>query len=83
MSDPSLWGLDAAAAAAFLGLVWPRLKHLQANLTAIIAVVLTLALVPLLPSGIPVIVGAPIAVVLIYVLKRTQLGKHLQGDQHG
>jgi len=83
MSDPSLWGLDAAAAAAFLGLVWPRLKHLQANLTAVIAVALTLVLVPLLPSGIPVIVGAPIAVVLIYILKRTQFGKRLQGDRHG
>lgn len=83
MSDPSVWGLDAAAAAAFLGLVWPRLKHLQANLTALIAIALTLMLVPVLPSGIPVIVGAPIAVVLIYVLKRTAIGKHLQGDQHG
>lgn len=83
MSDPSVWGLDAAAAAAFLGLVWPRLKHLQANLTALIAIALTLILVPILPSGIPVIVGAPIAVGLIYVLKRTRFGKHLQGDLHG
>lgn len=83
MSDPSVWGLDAAAAAAFLGLVWPRLKHLQANLTAIIAVVLTLALVPLLPSGITVIIGAPIAVGIIYALKRTGLSRHLQGDQNG
>lgn len=83
MNDPSVWGLDAAAAAAFLGLVWPRLKHLQANLTALIAVILTLVLVPILPSGIPVIVGAPIAVVLIYLLRRTQLEKYLRGDQHG
>ena len=83
MTDPSVWGLDAAAAAAFLGLVWPRLKHLQSNLTALVAVVLTLVLVPLLPSGIPVIVGAPIAVGLIYLLRRTRLAKHLQGDHHG
>ena len=83
MNDPSVWGLDAAAAAAFLGLVWPRLKHLQSNLTALIAVVLTLVLVPLMPSGIPVIVGAPIAVGLIYLLRRTPLGKHLRGDQNG
>lgn len=83
MSDPSEWGLDAAAAAAFLGLVWPRLKHIQANLTAVIAIALTLLLVPVLQSGIPVIVAAPIAVALIYALKRTPIGKHLQGDQHG
>jgi predicted branched-subunit amino acid permease len=83
MSDPSIWGLDAAAAAAFLGLVWPRLKNLQSNLTALISVFLTLILVPLLPSGIPVIVGAPIAVGLIYLLRRTRLGEHLQGDHHG
>ena len=83
MNDPSTWGLDAAAAAAFLGLVWPRLKHLQSNLTAVIAVVLTLALVPILPSGIPVIVGAPIAVGIIYLLRRTPLEKFLQGDHHG
>jgi len=83
ISDPSIWGLDAAAAAAFLGLVWPRLKHLQSNLTALIAVILTLILVPLLPSGIPVIVGAPIAVGLVYLLRKTSLDKHLQGDHHG
>ena len=83
ISDPSVWGLDAAAAAAFLGLVWPRLKHLQSNLTALIAVVFTLILVPLLPSGIPVIVAAPFAVGLIYLLKRTGFGKYLQGDSNG
>ncbi len=83
ISDPSVWGLDAAAAAAFLGLVWPRLKHLQSNLTALIAVVFTLILVPLLPSGIPVIVAAPIAVGLMYLLKRTGFGKYLQGDSNG
>jgi predicted branched-subunit amino acid permease len=83
ISDPSVWGLDAAAAAAFLGLVWPRLKHLQSNLTALIAVGFTLVLVPLLPSGIPVIVAAPIAVGLIYLLKRTGFGEYLQGDSNG
>ncbi len=83
ISDPSVWGLDAAAAAAFLGLVWPRLKHLQSNLTALIAVVFTLILVPMLPSGIPVIVAAPIAVGLIYLLKRTGFGEYLQGDSNG
>jgi predicted branched-subunit amino acid permease len=82
MGDPSVWGLDAAAAAAFLGLVWPRLKGLQSNLIALLAAVFTLVLVPLLPSGIPVIVGAPIAVGVIYLLKRTKLGPRLKAGDH-
>jgi len=80
MGDPRIWGLDAAAAAAFLGLVWPRLKDMQSNLIAVLAIVFTLALVPVLPSGIPVIVGAPIAVGIIYVLKRTRFAKYVRGS---
>lgn len=78
LGDPSVWGLDAAAGAAFLGLVWPRLRNLQNNLIALLAVILTLALVPALPSGIPVIIGAPVAVAVIYVLKITPLKRHLE-----
>ena len=78
LGSPSVWGLDAAAAAAFLGLVWPRLHNLQNNLIALLAVGLTLVLVPQLPSGIPVIVAAPVAVGLIYLLKRTPAKKYLK-----
>ncbi|MEN9752656.1 MAG: hypothetical protein RL670_347 [Actinomycetota bacterium] len=78
LGDPSVWGLDAAAAAAFLGLVWPRLKNLQSNLIAIFAIAFTLVLVPMLPSGIPVIIGAPLAVALMYLLRRTKWQKHLE-----
>ncbi|MFM6963362.1 MAG: AzlC family ABC transporter permease [Micrococcales bacterium] len=83
LGDPSIWGLDAAAAAAFLGLLWPRLKNIQSNAIALLAIVFTLVLVPLLPSGIPVIIAAPIAVALIYWLKRTRLlAKHLAVSEH-
>lgn len=78
LGDPSVWGLDAAAAAAFLGLVWPRLKNLQSNLIAIFAIAFTLILVPMLPSGIPVIIGAPLAVALMYLLRRTKWQRHLE-----
>jgi len=37
MGDPSAWGLDAAVPAAFLGLVWPRLKSSTDKTLAIIA----------------------------------------------
>jgi len=79
---PEAWGLDAAAAAAFLGLVWPRLKGLQSNVLALLAAVLTLVLVPTLPSGIPVIVGAPLAVGAIYWAKNTRWGARLKEADH-
>lgn len=80
--SPATWGLDAAAAAAFLGLVWPRLRGLQSNLIAVLAAIFTLLLVPVLPSGIPVIIGAPVAVGVIYLLKRTKLGTRLKAGDH-
>ncbi len=78
IGDPAVWGLDAAAAAAFLGLLWPSLKNLQANLVAILSVVFTLALIPFVPNGIPVIIAAPLAVLLVYGLARTKLGSRLK-----
>ena len=57
------WGLDAAAAAAFLGLLWPRLK---ANwLLALLGLTCAIALTPILPAGLPVLVAAVIALLPI------------------
>lgn len=64
LGDPRQWGLDAAAAAAFIGLLWPRLKQLQtiavASAAAVIAIVLTPALLP----GLPVLVAGVVAIVV-------------------
>ncbi|MBC7292462.1 MAG: AzlC family ABC transporter permease, partial [Actinotalea sp.] len=49
LGDPSRWGLDAAAAAAFLGLLWPRLAGRAAQGVAAGAVVVALALTPVAP----------------------------------
>ncbi|MBX9246275.1 AzlC family ABC transporter permease, partial [Actinotalea ferrariae] len=43
LGDPQRWGLDAAAAAAFLGLVWPRLAPRAAQVVAAGAAVVALA----------------------------------------
>ncbi|WP_374204980.1 AzlC family ABC transporter permease, partial [Actinotalea sp. C106] len=51
LGDPARWGLDAAAAAAFLGLLWPRLAGRTAQLVAACAVVVALALTPVTPAG--------------------------------
>ena len=63
IGDPSQWGLDAAAAAAFLALVWPRLATRRAQAVAAASAVLALALTPLLPAGLPVLAAAVVAIV--------------------
>lgn len=64
LGDPRRWGLDAAAAAAFVALLWPRLHSRDAAATAAVAVVLTVAVAPWAPAGIPVLVAALAAVLV-------------------
>jgi predicted branched-subunit amino acid permease len=64
MGDPRRYGLDAAASAAFLALLWPRLTARDPIACAVAAAVLTTALVPALPVGLPVIAAALVAVVV-------------------
>jgi predicted branched-subunit amino acid permease len=64
LGDVSQYGLDAAAAAAFLGLLWPRLRQLQPVVVAIGAAVVAAALIPFVPAGIPVLAAAVVAVVV-------------------
>ena len=63
LGDPAQWGLDAAAAAAFLGLLWPRLASRSAQAVAGASAVLALVLTPLLPAGLPILAAALVAVV--------------------
>jgi predicted branched-subunit amino acid permease len=64
LGDPKQWGLDAAAAAAFVGLLWPRLQARQAIAVAAASAVLAAALLPALPAGLTVIVAAAVGVVV-------------------
>jgi predicted branched-subunit amino acid permease len=64
LGDVSQYGLDAAAAAAFLGLLWPRLRQLQPVVVAVGAAVVAAVLTPWLPPGIPVLMAAVVAVVV-------------------
>ena len=63
MGDPSAWGLDAAVPAAFLGLVWPRLKSSTDKTLAIVAAGFAIATTPFLPAGLPIIGTALLAVI--------------------
>jgi predicted branched-subunit amino acid permease len=64
LGDVRQYGLDAAAAAAFLGLLWPRLTQLQPIVVAVGAAVVAALLTPSLPAGLPILVAALVAVVV-------------------
>lgn len=64
LGDPRSYGLDAAAAAAFLALLWPRLRSRQPIVVGIAAAVVATLLTPALMPGLPVIIAALVAVVV-------------------
>lgn len=61
LGDPAAWGLDGAAVAAFLGLLWPRLTGRDAHSIAVAAAFVTLVAAPFVPAGLPIIVGAVVS----------------------
>lgn len=71
IADPGAWGLDAAAAAAFLALLWPRLRRGDAVAIAVAAAFVALLTTPVLPSGLPVLAAALVAVVAGLLPRRT------------
>ena len=76
MGDPKVFGLDAAAPAAFCGLLWPRLKSGDARAVAAVSAVIALVVAPHAPAGIPVLVAALAAIVagLLPTRERDDLG---------
>ncbi|GAA2092256.1 AzlC family ABC transporter permease [Streptomyces albiaxialis] len=58
LGDTEAWGLDAAGPAVFLALLAPMLRTVVERVTAAVAVVLGLGLLPVLPAGVPVLVAA-------------------------
>lgn len=62
MGDPRAWGLDGAAVAAFLGLLWPRLRSRDAAALAVVSAFVTVLAVPFAPPGIPLLLAGAVAV---------------------
>lgn len=58
MGDPRRYGLDAAAAAAFCALLWPRLHNHLTRGVALVALALSVGLSAYLPAGVPVLLAA-------------------------
>lgn len=58
LGDPKTYGLDAAACAAFVALLWPRLRSRDAVAIAVVAGVVAVVLSPSMPAGLPVLIAA-------------------------
>jgi predicted branched-subunit amino acid permease len=58
MSDPKVFGLDAAVPAAFLALLAPRLRAREPLAIAVAAAVVAIALLPFVPAGVPLLIVA-------------------------
>ena len=63
LSDPRSLGLDAAAPAAFLALLAPRMRGRETWVVALAAALVALVAVPFVPVGFPVLIAALVGVV--------------------
>ncbi|MEU6484062.1 AzlC family ABC transporter permease [Streptomyces sp. NPDC046887] len=80
IGDTAAWGLDAAGPAVFLALLAPMLRTATERATAGLAVVLGLAFLPVLPAGVPVLVAALAApLVLWFQGRRIRRGDDTSG----
>lgn len=61
LGDPRQFGLDGAAVAAFLALLWPRLRQRQAGALAAVCALVTVLAIPLVPPGLPILLAALVA----------------------
>lgn len=69
LGDPAAWGLDAAGPAVFLALLAPMVRGRDQRAVAALAVVLALVCLPLLPAGVPVLVAALAAPLVLAVTR--------------
>ncbi|MFL3869069.1 AzlC family ABC transporter permease [Streptomyces griseobrunneus] len=74
LGDTEAWGLDAASPAVFLALLAPMLRSTVERVTAGVAVLLALTLLPVLPAGVPVLLSALAAPVVLFLMGRRGRG---------
>jgi predicted branched-subunit amino acid permease len=74
LADPRALGLDAAAPAAFLALLAPRLRGGEAWAIALAAALVALVAVPFVPVGFPVLIAALVGIVAGFLPGRTGPG---------
>lgn len=64
IGDPRALGLDAAVGAAFLALLWPRLRSGRERVVALLAAAVALGVVPFAPAGLPVLAVGGVALLV-------------------
>ena len=64
LGDPRTFGLDAAVGAAFLALLWPRLRDPRNRLVAALSVAVALGLTPVTAAGVPVLAAGGVALLV-------------------
>jgi len=72
LGDPRQFGLDGAAVAAFLALLWPRLRGLEPVALAICCALATALCLPWLPAGVPILIAALVAALWSLFLSQRQ-----------
>ncbi len=72
LGDPRTYGLDAAVGGAFLALLWPRLDSTRNRVGAVLGAAVALCVVPLTPSGVPVLAASVVAVGMALMAKDDQ-----------
>jgi 4-azaleucine resistance transporter AzlC len=70
VGDPRTFGLDAAVGAAFLALLWPRLKDHRNIVVGVLAAAVALSMVPLTAPGVPVLAAGGVALLVGVLAKR-------------
>ncbi|MET8667703.1 AzlC family ABC transporter permease [Streptomyces tendae] len=83
IGDTDAWGLDAAGPAVFLALLAPMLKDTTERAVAALAVLLGLGLLPVLPAGVPVLVAALAAPLVLWARGRRAGGAEDDGAVRG
>jgi 4-azaleucine resistance transporter AzlC len=68
--NSSQFGLDAAAPAIFLALLWPQLTRAGIPAVASVGALIAFALIPITPPGIPVVAAATVAVASGFIGRR-------------
>jgi predicted branched-subunit amino acid permease len=81
VGDPKNWGLDGAAVAAFLALLWPRLKSREAGAIAVVCALATVITIPFVPPGVPILIAAVVAAAIGWFgYRRGKDGEGLEPD---
>ncbi len=69
LGDPRDYGLDAAVGAAFLALLWPRLRDRRNVGVGLAAAAVALVLVPITAAGVPVLAAGGVALLAGVLLR--------------